>query len=75
MTTTRVAVIQSGSSLFDTPKTLDRMEALCDSAAKDGVQLAVFPEAYVGGYPKGLDFGARIGSRTTQGRADRKSVV
>ena len=70
MTTTRVAVIQSGSSLFDTPKTLDRMEALCDSAAKDGVQLAVFPEAYVGGYPKGLDFGARIGSRTTQGRAD-----
>ena len=70
MTTTRVSVIQSGSSLFDTPKTLDRMEALCETAAKDGVQLAVFPEAYVGGYPKGLDFGARIGSRTAQGRAD-----
>ena len=70
MTTTRVAVIQAGSSLFDTPKTLDRMEAFCESAAKEGVELAVFPEAYIGGYPKGLDFGARLGSRTAEGRAD-----
>jgi nitrilase len=30
--------------------------------------LAVFPEAFVGGYPKGEDFGARIGSRTEEGR-------
>jgi nitrilase len=28
----------------------------------------VFPEAFVGGYPKGLDFGARIGQRSQQGR-------
>ena len=28
----------------------------------------VFPEAFVGGYPKGLDFGARVGSRTAAGR-------
>jgi nitrilase len=34
------------------------------------VRLAVFPEAYVGGYPKGLDFGARVGSRTSAGRDD-----
>ena len=38
MNTPAVAVIQSGSSLFDTPKTLDRMEALCETAAKDSVQ-------------------------------------
>ncbi len=34
------------------------------------MELAVFPEAYIGGYPKGLDFGARIGTRTAAGRDD-----
>ncbi|HEY4275232.1 MAG TPA: carbon-nitrogen hydrolase family protein [Rhizomicrobium sp.] len=70
MTRHRVAVIQAGSSLFDTPRTLDRMAAHCEAAARDGVELAVFPEAYVGGYPKGLDFGARVGSRSQTGRDD-----
>lgn len=66
----RVAVIQAGTSLFDTPRTLDRMEAHCEAAAADGIELAVFPEAYIGGYPKGLNFGAIIGSRTPEGRAE-----
>ena len=70
MTQHRVAVVQAGSSLFDTPRTLERMAAHCETAARDGVELAVFPEAYVGGYPKGLDFGARVGSRTAAGRDD-----
>lgn len=70
MTQTTVAVIQAGSSLFDTPATLARMSALVDQAAGQGAQLAVFPEAYIGGYPKGLDFGARIGSRSAAGRDD-----
>jgi nitrilase len=66
----RVAVIQSGSVLFDTPKTLDRMQAHCEAAAAAGVALTVFPEAYIGGYPKGMDFGTRIGTRTPEGRDD-----
>ncbi|MCA1956821.1 carbon-nitrogen hydrolase family protein [Zymomonas sp.] len=66
----RVAVIQAGTSLFDTEKTLDRMEVLCEQAAEQKVELAVFPEAYIGGYPKGLDFGARMGTRTEAGRED-----
>jgi len=70
MTKHRVSVIQAGSSLFDTPRTLDRMQAHCEAAAKESVELAVFPEAYIGGYPKGLDFGARIGTRTPSGRDD-----
>ncbi|MET3660952.1 nitrilase-related carbon-nitrogen hydrolase [Aquamicrobium ahrensii] len=70
MTQSRIAVIQAGTSLFDTPRTLERMEAHCQAAAAEGVELAVFPEAYVGGYPKGLDFGARIGTRTAAGRDD-----
>ena len=70
MSQRRVAVIQAGTSLFDTPRTLDRMEAHCDAAAAQGVELAVFPEAYVGGYPKGLSFGAILGSRFPEGRED-----
>lgn len=66
----RVAVVQAGTSLFDTPRTLERMQAHCEAAAREGVQLAVFPEAYIGGYPKGLDFGARIGMRSPAGRDD-----
>jgi nitrilase len=66
----RVAVVQAGSTLFDTPRTLDRMQAHCETLQGERVQLAVFPEAYVGGYPKGLDFGARVGTRTLAGRDD-----
>ncbi|MBZ8131886.1 nitrilase-related carbon-nitrogen hydrolase [Afifella sp. IM 167] len=66
----RVAVVQTGSSLFDTPRTLERMGAHCETASGEGAELVVFPEAYVGGYPKGLDFGARIGMRSPAGRDD-----
>ena len=66
----RVAVVQAGSVLFDTPRTLDRMQVHCESVQREGAQLAVFPEAYIGGYPKGMDFGARVGVRTREGRDD-----
>ena len=66
----RIAVVQAGSSLFDTPATLDRMAAHVRELGRQGAHLAVFPEAYIGGYPKGLDFGARVGSRTAAGRED-----
>lgn len=68
MTISRVAVIQAGSVLFDTPATLDKLARFAREAAAQGAKLAVFPEAFVGGYPKGVDFGARVGSRTPEGR-------
>jgi len=37
-------------------------------AADAGATLAVFPEAFLGGYPKGHHFGAPVGSRSTEGR-------
>lgn len=64
----RVAVVQAGSVLFDTPATLDKLRRFAADAAAQGAQLAVFPEAFVGGYPKGIDFGTRVGSRTAEGR-------
>ncbi len=70
MSTQRVAVVQAGASMFNTPQTLECMQAHCEEIRRLGVQLAVFPEAYVGGYPKGLDFGARVGSRSPKGRDD-----
>ncbi len=66
--TIRVAVIQAGSATFDTDATLARVECLVAEAASQGAQLAVLPEALVGGYPKGADFGATVGRRTPEGR-------
>ncbi len=63
------AVVQSGSKLFDTAATLQRVDRLLQQAAAEGAALTVFPEAYVGGYPKGVTFGAHVGSRSDLGRA------
>src|ERR1035441_7929206 len=62
------AVVQAGSVLFDRQRTLQKAADLTLDAARRGARLIVFPEAFVGGYPKGLDFGARVGSRTLAGR-------
>ncbi len=64
----RVAVIQAGSAAFDTAATLERVERLVADAAARGAELAVLPEALIGGYPKGADFGATVGRRTPEGR-------
>jgi len=64
----KVAVVQAGSALFDTPATLKKLERLAGDAAQGGAKLIVFPEAFIGGYPKGVTFGAHVGSRTSEGR-------
>ncbi len=70
METMRVAVVQAGSAVFDRDACLAKVETLARQAAKQGARLILFPEAFVVGYPKGLDFGARVGSRTEAGRDD-----
>ncbi len=64
----RVAVVQAGSILFDTPRTLVKLKDLASQAAGQGAKFALFPEAFLGGYPKGIDFGAKVGSRSPEGR-------
>ena len=66
------AVVQSAPPAFDTDKTLEKLADLASDAAGKKAQLAVFPEAFVGSYPKGLDFGMRLGMRTDEGREDFK---
>lgn len=66
----KAAVVQMGSVVFDAGATLVTVEKMCRDAAAADAKLAVFPEASLGGYPTGLDFGARVGSRTEAGRDD-----
>jgi nitrilase len=61
-------VVQAASVAFDRDRSIDRVAELAARAASDGAQLVVFPEAFVGGYPKMIDFGARVGVRTAEGR-------
>jgi nitrilase len=68
MNSVRVAVVQAAPVAFDCDATLERVRDLIVDAAGRGGKLIVFPEAFVAGYPRGLDFGARVGSRTSEGR-------
>ena len=68
MTSVVVAAVQAGSTLFDTPATLVKAERYLREAAAGGARLVVLPEAFLGGYPKGLDFGVTVGSRSPEGR-------
>src|SRR5215472_1881400 len=63
-----VAVVQAGSVLFDPDATIAKTADFARDAASRGAKIVVFPEAFVGGYPKGMDFGARVGMRTDEGR-------
>lgn len=64
------AVVQAAPVVFDREATLKKLHALALEAAGSGARLIVFPEAFVSAYPKGLDFGARVGMRRPEGRED-----
>uniref|UniRef100_A0AC35U9J0 CN hydrolase domain-containing protein n=1 Tax=Rhabditophanes sp. KR3021 TaxID=114890 RepID=A0AC35U9J0_9BILA len=66
----KVALVQDGTIIYDTPATLIKVEELVKKAASNGAQLVLFPESFVGGYPKGLNFGVSLGSRTEEGRSE-----
>ena len=66
----RAAVVQAAPVIFDTPRTIAKLVDLTEQAAAQRADIVVFPEAFVGGYPKGLDFGARLGMRSPEGRED-----
>ena len=59
-----VAVVQAASVAFNRKQTLAKVLDLTGDAAKKGAGLVLFPEAFVSGYPRGLDFGAVVGARS-----------
>jgi nitrilase len=65
----KVAVAQIGALPWDSRATAEKAAATLRQAAAQGARLVVFPEALIGGYPKGASYGAPIGMRTAEGRA------
>ena len=67
--TFRAAVVQAGALPYDLAGTIAKAATLVREAAAGGAEVAVFPEALLGGYPKGASFGTPVGMRKPEGRA------
>ncbi|MBN1330260.1 MAG: carbon-nitrogen hydrolase family protein [Candidatus Heimdallarchaeota archaeon] len=66
----RVAVIQDSSVIMNKDACIIKVENLSTEAAKEGAKVVLFPEAFISGYPRGLYFGTKIGSRSDNGKKD-----
>ncbi|MBK7742199.1 MAG: nitrilase [Betaproteobacteria bacterium] len=66
----RVAVVQAGALPFDAAGCVDKAIRLLADAAEAGAKVVVFPEAFITGYPKGLNFGLVVGARDPAGREE-----
>lgn len=55
---------------MDSAASAQKAAALVQEAAQQGARLIVFPEAFLGGYPKGASFGTPVGMRKPEGRED-----
>jgi len=69
MATVRAAVAQVRSPR-STAEAIKRVDEMTREAAEQQVELLVFPEALLGGYPRGAAFGAVIGERSPAGREE-----
>ena len=63
-----VAALQIGSDYRGKQATLDNILAFEAEIAASEAKLVVMPEALLGGYPKGEQFGTRLGYRMPEGR-------
>lgn len=65
-----VAVVQAGSVVMDKEACVKKAVSLIEEAGENGANLIVFPEAFIPAYPRGMTFGAVVGSRSDEGRRD-----
>ncbi|MEO0543993.1 MAG: carbon-nitrogen hydrolase family protein [Pseudomonadota bacterium] len=73
MTFLKAAVVQASPVAGDTSATVEKTVRLIHTCGKSEAKVAVFPEAFIGGYPKGANFNIYIGARTPEGREEFKS--
>ncbi|MFW9924481.1 MAG: carbon-nitrogen hydrolase family protein [Candidatus Thorarchaeota archaeon] len=66
----KVAVVQDSSVIMNKNESIKKTEQLSREAAKNGAQIILFPEAFIPAYPRGLTFGAKVGSRSEEGKKD-----
>lgn len=66
----RVAVVQAASVIMDLEASTEKAISLTLEARNQGANIVVFPEAFLPAYPRGLTFGATVGSRSPEGRKD-----
>jgi len=64
----KAAVVQAAAAGFDLDRGLEKVGGLAEQARAGGAELAVFPEAFLPGYPRGVTFGTVLGDRTREGR-------
>lgn len=64
----KVAVAQISPEFMNTPATIAKVVSTINEAGNRGVQLLLFPEALVPGYPRGMNFGVVVGHRDPSGR-------
>lgn len=68
--TVRAAVVQAGAVPFNREACTDKAVSLIGEAAAKGARIVVFPEAFIGGYPKGMSYGVVVGARDDPGREE-----
>jgi len=66
----RAAVVQAGAVPYDTDACVDKAVRLIGEAGGTGARVIVFPEAFIAGYPKGLNYGLVVGARDPVGREE-----
>lgn len=64
----KVCVIQDSPEFFDKEATKVKVSELVATFSEQGCDLIVFPESFIPGYPRGFNFGTKIGSRSPKGR-------
>ena len=60
--------MQAAAAGFDLDTGLEKVGRLAAEASAGGASLAVFPEAFLPAYPRGITFGTVVGDRTREGR-------
>lgn len=68
----KLGLVQASPILFDKEEGTKKAVKLIEEASKEDVELIVFPELFLPGYPFGMTFDFTVGSRKEPGRIDWK---